>query len=128
MIGRVVSVKMAKTAVVLVESRKTHPLYKKSYKSSKRYLVDDQLGVKLGDIVDVQKIRPVSKNKHWKVLKVIGRNIEEIVEEELKETAAEAMAEVMPEEKEEDPIESGADDSKVDRVKKPKGGKARGTA
>ena len=89
MVGRVVSVKMNNTVVALVERVKTHPLYKKSYKSSKKYLVDDSLGVKLGDIIEMQSIRPLSKNKHFKVLKVVGRNIEEIVEEELKQEAAE---------------------------------------
>lgn len=96
MIGRVVSIKMKNTAVVLVEGTKTHPLYKKSFLRSKRFLVDDQIGVKLGDLVEVNKIRPVSKLKHWKIEKVVGRNIEEIVEEELKEKATEIMAEVMP--------------------------------
>lgn len=102
MIGRVVSVKTKNTVVVLVEGIKTHPLYKKSFLRSKRYLVDDPVGVKLGDLVEVNKIKPISKLKHWKIEKVVGRNIEEIVEEELKEKAAEVVAEVMPEKEEVD--------------------------
>ena len=99
MIGRVVSVKTAKTATILVERTKTHPLYKKSFKRSKKYLVADDLGVKLGDLVDVEKVAPISKNKHWKIIKVVGRDIEAVISEELKEKAAEAIEEVMPEEK-----------------------------
>ncbi len=99
MVGRVVSVKMTKTAIVLVESKKTHPLYGKSYKWTKRYLVDDQIGVVLGDIVIFEKIRPVSKHKHWQISKVLGKDIISLEQAELQEEAAEAIAEVMPEEK-----------------------------
>ncbi len=101
MIGRVVSIKMKNTVVVLVEGTKMHPLYKKAFLRSKRYLVDDLLGVKPGDIVELIKIRPLSKMKHYRVGKVVGRDIEEIVEEELKEKAAAVVAEVMPEKPEE---------------------------
>ncbi len=94
--GRVTSVKTAHTATVLVGSTKTHPLYKKSFVSSKKYLADDSQGVKLGDIVEIEKVRPISKNKHWRIIKIVGRNIEEIVNEELKESVAEAIGEVMP--------------------------------
>ncbi|TSC66743.1 MAG: small subunit ribosomal protein S17 [Microgenomates group bacterium Gr01-1014_80] len=96
MIGRVVSVKLAKTATVLVERTKTHPLYKKSFKRSKKYLIQDDLGVKLGDLVDVEKAAPISKNKHWRITKVVGRDIEAVIFEELKVKAAEAIEEVMP--------------------------------
>lgn len=98
MIGRVVSTKMQKTAVVLIDSRKTHPLYKKSYVWSKKYLAHDELGVKLGDIVEIVKIRPISKRKHWNVTKVVGSDFVAIATEHLKEGAEEAIAEVLPEE------------------------------
>lgn len=94
--GRVVSVKSQKTASVLIESKKSHPLYRKSYAASKKYLADDQIGVRLGDIVELEKIRPISKRKHWRIVKVIGRDIEEIVEQQLKEKAEEAIEAVMP--------------------------------
>lgn len=100
MIGRVVSVKMKNTAVILVEYVKTHPLYKKSYTQSKKFFAHDTLGVSLGDIVEIISVKPVSKNKHFKVLKVIGRDIEEIVNEQLQEQAEKAIGEVMPEEEE----------------------------
>src|SRR5258708_298347 len=63
MVGRVVSTKMQKTAVVLTEGQKEHPLYGKRYLRSKRYLVDDPFGVKDGDIVVFLKVKPISKHK-----------------------------------------------------------------
>lgn len=96
MIGRVVSTKLENTATVLVERRAVHPLYKKSFVRSKKFLVDDRIGVKDGDIVEFIKCKPVSKNKHWTVLKVIGKNLEEINEAQLKAKAQEVIAEVMP--------------------------------
>lgn len=102
MIGRVVSTKMNNTVTVLVERTARHPLYKKSFVRSKRYLVDDPIGVKDGDIVEINKVRPVSKNKHWRVAKVVGQNLAEIVEAKQKKAAEEIIAEVMPEEKTEE--------------------------
>ena len=99
MIGRVVSTKLKNTATVLVERIAMHPLYKKTFTRTKKYLVDDLIGVKDGDIVEIIKCKPISKNKHWKVTKVVGKNLAEIVEAEQKKKAAEVIAEVMPEEK-----------------------------
>ena len=98
MTGRVVSVKNQKTAVVLVASIKVHPLYNKSYKTSKRYQVHDEEGVKLGDIVEFIKTAPISKHKHWKITKVIGKDIVAMGTQDLKEKAQEAIEEVLPEE------------------------------
>lgn len=100
MIGRIVSTKLKNTATILVERTAKHPLYKKTFKRSKRYLVDVSLGVKDGDIVEVVQTRPHSKNKHWKIVKVLGKSLAEIAEQQMKEKAAEIIAEVMPEEKE----------------------------
>ena len=105
MIGRVVSAKSKGTVTVLIDRVVTHPLYEKTYKQSKKYLVDDQVGVKVGDIVDIINCKPVSKNKHWKVTKVVGRDFVEIAQEHMKEKAQEAIAEVMPEEKEGDRVQ-----------------------
>lgn len=100
--GRVVSTKLPKTVTVLIERRKTHPLYGKSFKRSKKYLVHDPIGVLEGDVVDIVPTKPISKHKHFIVLKVIGKDIEAIVAQKLKEEAAQVIAQVMPEEKEED--------------------------
>lgn len=103
MVGRVVSAKTTKTAVVLVERTKIHPLYGKAFKRSKKYLVHDEKGVSEGDVVEIMQTKPISKNKHFIINKVVGKDIEAIVAEQLKEEAAEEIAEVMPEEKEEEP-------------------------
>lgn len=106
MIGRVVSTKMnkpglsTKTVTVLVERVAKHPLYKKTFIQSKRYLVDAQMEIKDGDMVEIIKIRPISKNKHWKVTRIIGKSLEEITAEQLRSEAEKMIAEVMPEEKE----------------------------
>ncbi len=101
MIGRVVSVKMLKTATVLIETTKKHPLYGKMFVRTKKYLVDDPIGVKLGDLVDLVKIKPISKRKHWRITKVLGTDIVALGTESLKQEASEAIAEVLSEEKEE---------------------------
>ncbi|QQG43644.1 MAG: 30S ribosomal protein S17 [Candidatus Daviesbacteria bacterium] len=102
MVGRVISNKMQKSAVVLLEFSVKHPLYQKVFARSKRYLVDDPMGVKLGDIVEFVKVKPISKNKHWQIVKVLGQNFAEVAQVQLKEQAEKQIEEVMPEEKEED--------------------------
>lgn len=94
--GRIVSTKMTKTVIVLVERVAKHPLYQKTFVRSKRYLVDDPIGVKMGDMVEIAKVKPISKNKHWRIVKVVGKNLKEITEEKLKAAAEETIAEVMP--------------------------------
>ena len=107
--GRVVSNKQMKTAIVLVEGIKRDPLYKKSFKFSKRYSVDDPNGSKIGDLVELIKIRPISKRKHWRITKVVGRDMEEVISQELQEAAKETISQVLPEEKESASIETTAD-------------------
>lgn len=67
--GQVIGVKTAKTAVVSIERFWQHPLYQKRIKRSKKYLVDDQIGVKAGDRVMIQECRPISKRKRWQIIK-----------------------------------------------------------
>lgn len=100
MIAKVVSNNMTKTAVVIVETTKTHPLYGKSFTRTKRYQVHDELDTKKGDVVEIVKIRPISKKKHWKIMKVLGKDFELIAKEGLDAAAEAAIAEVMPEEEE----------------------------
>ena len=70
--GRVVSAKTAKTIVVVVERRKLHPLYKKRYLVSKRYLVHDPKSqAKLHDLVTIKPTRPISARKRWQLAEVI---------------------------------------------------------
>ncbi len=67
--GLVVSDKMDKTVTVLVERRVRHPLYKKFIRRSKRYHAHDEANAfKLGDTVQIEECRPISKTKTWRVL------------------------------------------------------------
>jgi small subunit ribosomal protein S17 len=57
---------MEKTIVVTVETYKTHPKYKKRYKSSAKFYAHDENGIaKLGDTVTVSETRPLSRLKRW---------------------------------------------------------------
>ena len=68
--GVVVSDKNAKTVVVEVERRYTHPLFKKTVRRSKKFHAHDEEDTfKVGDIVCIEESRPISKNKRWVVLK-----------------------------------------------------------
>lgn len=118
MIGRVVSTKLQQTVTVLVERVAIHPLYKKTFIQTKRYLVDDLIGVKEGDIVEIVKCKPVSKSKHWKISKVMGKNFAEIAEEKLKKEAEEVISEVMPAEKETSDVSLQSSDKKTEEKKK----------
>jgi small subunit ribosomal protein S17 len=67
--GVVVSDKMDKTIVVLVERLKQHPRYKKRYKVHKKYKAHDpENKYKVGDKVVIQESKPISKDKKWIVL------------------------------------------------------------
>jgi small subunit ribosomal protein S17 len=66
--GTVVSDKNAKTVVVMVERRYTHPLFKKTVRRSKKYHAHDEVGHKVGDVVRIQETAPISKLKRWIVL------------------------------------------------------------
>jgi small subunit ribosomal protein S17 len=66
--GVVVSNKSDKTVVVLVERRFVHPLYKKTIKTSKKYHAhDEENKYKIGDKVNIEECKPISKMKKWKV-------------------------------------------------------------
>jgi small subunit ribosomal protein S17 len=68
--GVVVSDKNAKTVVVQVERRYTHPLFKKTVRRSKKFHAHDEENTfKVGDIVRIEESAPISKNKRWVVLK-----------------------------------------------------------
>lgn len=70
--GKVVSTKMNKTIVVEVVRQTKHPLYKKIIKKSKRYKVHQSgQDLELGDIVKIGPVKPISKEKHFKVLEKI---------------------------------------------------------
>jgi small subunit ribosomal protein S17 len=67
--GVVVSDKNAKTVVVKVERRYTHPLLKKTVRRSKKFHAHDEADThKVGDVVWIEESRPISKNKRWVVI------------------------------------------------------------
>ena len=67
--GTVVSDKNAKTIVVEVERRYTHPLLRKTVRRSKKYHAHDENNTfKVGDRVRIEESAPISKNKRWVVL------------------------------------------------------------
>jgi small subunit ribosomal protein S17 len=65
-VGRVISNKMDKTIVVLIEREQPHPLYKKYVKKSKKIHAHDEENVcNIGDLVRIREFRPISKMKSW---------------------------------------------------------------
>jgi small subunit ribosomal protein S17 len=77
-VGRVVSDKMDKTVVVVVDYLKPHPLYRKIIrKTSKFHAHDASNDCRIGDTVRIGETRPLSKTKRWEVIEVIERGEEE---------------------------------------------------
>src|ERR1017187_6114999 len=74
-VGEVVSTKMAKTIVVDVTRRRSHPLYHRVVKKNKRfYAHDENETAKMGDIVRIIESRPLSKLKRWTLAEVVRRS------------------------------------------------------
>ena len=72
--GQVVSHKMDKTVVVAVETPRQHPRYKKYIKYSKKYKAHDEDNTcKFGDKVKIIETRPLSKEKRWQIVEIIGK-------------------------------------------------------
>ncbi len=99
-VGRVVSNKMDKTIVVVVESLKKHRIYKRTYKQTKRfYAHDEQNTCQIGDTVRIEESRPLSKLKRWALIEIIKRGsgivpVEEVLAEvDPNLTSSEAAAE-----------------------------------
>lgn len=71
-VGRVVSDKNDKTAVVLVENHRRHPIYNKTMTRTKKFHAHDEKNeCKVGDIVRIEESRPFSKKKRWVVRDII---------------------------------------------------------
>ncbi len=67
--GTVVSDKMSKTRVVLVERTVVHPKYGKRYRLTRRFMAHDETNAtKLGDRVTIEATRPLSAKKRWRIL------------------------------------------------------------
>ena len=73
-IGKVVSDKMDKTVVVIVEDRVAHPLYGKIVKRTYRLKAHDEMNeCGVGDRVKVMETRPLSKDKRWRVVEIVEK-------------------------------------------------------
>jgi small subunit ribosomal protein S17 len=73
-VGRVVSDKMDKTIVVLVEDFVRHPLYGKAVKRTNKFKAHDELNeCQIGDRVRIMETRPLSKDKRWRLVKIVEK-------------------------------------------------------
>ena len=71
-VGRVVSNKINKTIVVVVETLKKHRIYKRTYKQTKRFQAHDEENIcQIGDLVRIEECRPLSKMKRWRLIEII---------------------------------------------------------
>ncbi|MCL2633757.1 MAG: 30S ribosomal protein S17 [Oscillospiraceae bacterium] len=73
-IGKVVSNKMDKTVVVAIQDNVRHPLYKKIVKRTIKFKAHDEENTcNVGDKVEIMETRPLSKEKRWRLVKVLER-------------------------------------------------------
>jgi len=78
LLGKVVSDKMDKTVVVEVVRRSRDAMYKKYVRNRDRYKAHDETNqFKVGDRVEIVEHRPISKDKRWKVVRLVARAVEE---------------------------------------------------
>ena len=74
LVGEVVSTKMAKTIVVQVSMKKAHPLYRRVVaKAKKFYAHDEENTAHVGDTVEIEETRPMSRLKRWKLKNIIQK-------------------------------------------------------
>lgn len=72
--GKVVSDKMDKTIVIIIETSVKHPLYKKIIKRTLRLKVHDENNeCVIGDKVKVMETRPLSKDKRWRLVEIVEK-------------------------------------------------------
>jgi len=78
LLGKVVSDKMDKTVVVEVVRRARDTVYKKYVRNRERYKAHDEKNeFKVGDRVEIMEHRPISKDKRWKVIRLVARAVQE---------------------------------------------------
>ncbi len=75
--GTVVSDKMDKTITVVVETKKTHPLYGKRVKYSKKFKAHDENNeARMGDKVEIMETRPLSATKRFRLVKIVEKAVQ----------------------------------------------------
>lgn len=73
-VGVVVSNKMEKSIVVMVERKVKHPMYGKFVKKSTKFMAHDEKNeANIGDTVRIMETRPLSKNKCWRLVEIVER-------------------------------------------------------
>lgn len=73
-IGRVKSNKTDKTIVVIVQTRKTHPIYRKQYADSRNFMAHDEKNeAEIGDLVRIVETRPISARKRFALEAIIEK-------------------------------------------------------
>jgi small subunit ribosomal protein S17 len=89
--GRVTSDKMQKTIVVAVEELKRHRVYKRTYRYTTKFKAHDEHNeAHIGDIVVIEETRPLSREKRWKLVKILNQAVQTMPVEE-------AVAQLQPE-------------------------------
>ena len=73
-VGKVISNKMDKTVVVLVERKVRHQKYGKFMKKSTKLHAHAEQDINIGEFVKIHETRPISKTKSWKVVEVVTTN------------------------------------------------------
>jgi small subunit ribosomal protein S17 len=72
--GTVVSNKMEKSILVLIERKVAHPIYKKYFKKTTKLMAHDEKNeCGIGDVVKIMETRPLSKNKNWRLVEIIEK-------------------------------------------------------
>ena len=73
-VGTVVSNKMDKSIIVAIERKVIHPLYKKYYKKTTKFMAHDQNNIaSIGDVVKIMETRPLSARKRWRLVEIIEK-------------------------------------------------------
>lgn len=74
--GTVVSDKMDKTIVVEINTSKSHPLYGRHVKYTSKFKAHDENNeAKVGDVVEVMETRPLSKDKHFRLIRIVEKAV-----------------------------------------------------
>lgn len=73
-IGKVVSNKMNKGIVVAIERRLKHPIYKKYFKKTTKFMAhDENNSADVGDVVKIAESRPLSLRKRWRLVEIVEK-------------------------------------------------------
>lgn len=92
LIGKVVSNRMQKTIVVSVERTIKNEEFGKMVRRTSKYKVHDENNeCNIGDVVEIEETRPLSKDKNWKLVSIVRRNI--LTSEEEKASEGEGVSE-----------------------------------